>query len=96
MIMDEPVRQRLMFFPSSPTPRPVPPPPAKHNKPNTIFCVNSPETSTQSMINATTPELARPNPTQFCSSTKKRFAMGPRADCEKCLAREPGHYGHWL
>lgn len=35
-------------------------------------------------------------PPQASSSTKKRFAMGPRSDCDRCRAGEPGHYGHWL
>ncbi|KAG9121924.1 hypothetical protein FRC07_001894, partial [Ceratobasidium sp. 392] len=27
---------------------------------------------------------------------KRRFAIGPRSNCERCLSGEPGHYGHWL
>ncbi|QRV86208.1 hypothetical protein RhiJN_14226 [Ceratobasidium sp. AG-Ba] len=30
------------------------------------------------------------------SNVKKRFAIGPRSNCERCLSGEPGHYGHWL
>ena len=34
--------------------------------------------------------LSRPS----LSPRKPRFSMGPRADCEKCRRREPGHWVH--
>ncbi|CAE6515531.1 unnamed protein product [Rhizoctonia solani] len=95
MITDEPARQRPMFLPPSPISRPVSPQPAVHS--TTTPPVNPAVNATPSMANVARPDPARPlGPTQVGSNTKKRFAIGPRADCEKCIAREPGHYGHWL
>ncbi|KAJ1310329.1 hypothetical protein OPQ81_007068 [Rhizoctonia solani] len=95
MITDEPERQRPMFLPPSPISRPTSPPPAIHNTPTTFPPINPIGVSTQPMATAT--DSIRPlDSTLISFKTKRRFAIGPRADCEKCLAREPGHYGHWL
>ncbi|CAE7079038.1 unnamed protein product [Rhizoctonia solani] len=97
MIMDEPVWQRPMLLPPSLVSRPVSPLPPIHNNSVIMPSPHLPGASTQVMAATTTSELTRPlDSAHVRSTTKKRFAMGPRADCERCLAREPGHYGHWL
>ncbi|CEL52353.1 hypothetical protein RSOLAG1IB_00893 [Rhizoctonia solani AG-1 IB] len=90
MIIDEPAR--AIPLPSSAISRSASPPLAR----NTLT-ITPPETPVQPTATARSPDSLRPlEPTRTGSNTKKRFAIGPRADCEKCLAREPGHYGHWL
>ncbi|KAG8707808.1 hypothetical protein FRC08_000271 [Ceratobasidium sp. 394] len=42
------------------------------------------------------PTSAAPAQIFLNSNTKRRFAIGPRSNCERCLSGEPGHYGHWL
>ncbi|CUA72319.1 hypothetical protein RSOLAG22IIIB_00985 [Rhizoctonia solani] len=97
MIMDEPTRQRTVFLPPSPVSRPASPLPATHDTFAILPPVEPPGTSKESTTATTAPELTRPlDPIHINSNIKKRFAMGPRAGCERCLAREPGHYGHWL
>ncbi|CAE6433325.1 unnamed protein product [Rhizoctonia solani] len=89
MIMDEP---EPMFFPLSPVSRSTSPPVTRNDPATTLL-----EISTQLIATGTAPDSARSSDlARVGSSTKKRFAIGPRADCRKCLAREPGHYGHWL
>ncbi|KAG8691056.1 hypothetical protein FRC11_007168, partial [Ceratobasidium sp. 423] len=79
MITDEPARQKPMFLPPSPISRPVSPPPAVHSA--TIPPVNPAGNGTHSMATVSTPDPARPlGPIQVNSNSKKRFAMGPRAD----------------
>ncbi|CAE6396904.1 unnamed protein product [Rhizoctonia solani] len=94
MIMDEP---KPVFLPPSPVSRPISPLPAMHSTSTFYPPINHPGTSTQPTTATITPELTRSSdPTQVSSNLKKRFALGPRADCQRCLTRESGHYGHWL
>ncbi|KAF8744722.1 hypothetical protein RHS02_02050, partial [Rhizoctonia solani] len=90
MIMDEPTRP--MFLPPSPVSRSVSPPAIRSDPTVALSEISRPLKAT-----GTVPDSARSlDPVQVGSSAKKRFAIGPRTNCQKCLAREPGHYGHWL
>ncbi|ELU44605.1 hypothetical protein AG1IA_01347 [Rhizoctonia solani AG-1 IA] len=90
VIMDEPTRP--MFLPPSPVSRSVSPPAIRSDPTVALSEISRPLKAT-----GTAPDSARSlDPVQVGSSAKKRFAIGPRTNCQKCLAREPGHYGHWL
>ncbi len=34
-------------------------------------------------------------PGGYGRTARTRYTMGPRGDCEKCVAGVPGHFGHW-
>ncbi|KAF8610831.1 hypothetical protein BDV93DRAFT_517925 [Ceratobasidium sp. AG-I] len=95
MILDEPQRQRsILRLPLRHVSQPI----------TTLFASALAMPAPQTFVTpppalpvATDPE---PNSvtllSQTGSTTKKRFAIGPRGDCDRCKASEPGHYGHWL
>ncbi|KAG8749846.1 hypothetical protein FRC12_013195 [Ceratobasidium sp. 428] len=92
---NEPSQDQIQGLPPRHTLQPITTLPA-----TSINIPPSPSTTASSFIISSAPQTvpisAAPANVHSTQNIKRRFAIGPRSNCERCLSGEPGHYGHWL